>query len=263
MPTQRLILWIIFSMSLLFLWDAWQRHQGQPTLFGPQPQKAEPVAGATGGTASPANTAAPARSSATGTDPSIPTGPAPAAAAAAQIPGASDAASTRTEVSDVSHMRARHYDAELGRFLEADDRVPDVHNPHQLNRYAYAGGNPVTIADPSGHGWLDALFFIFIAAVAIIATVLSVGAAVSAWVVFAQVLAMTLSAAMAFHIVSGVAADGRYGEYITIQRAMVVGALVALAVATAGVMSTIPVLKAIFHVQTLAFSEGSAWLYLV
>jgi YidC/Oxa1 family membrane protein insertase len=97
MPTQRLILWIIFSMSLLFLWDAWQRHQGQPTLFGPQPQKAEPVAGATGGAASPANTAAPARSSATGTDPSIPTGPAPAAAAAAQIPGASDAASTRTE----------------------------------------------------------------------------------------------------------------------------------------------------------------------
>jgi YidC/Oxa1 family membrane protein insertase len=55
------------------------------------------VAGATGGAASPANTAAPARSSATGTDPSIPTGPAPAAAAAAQIPGASDAASTRTE----------------------------------------------------------------------------------------------------------------------------------------------------------------------
>jgi len=84
-------------MSLLFLWDAWQRHQGQPTLFGPQPQKAEPVAGATGGAASPANTAAPARSSAPGTDPSIPTGPAPAAAAAAQIPGASDAASTRTE----------------------------------------------------------------------------------------------------------------------------------------------------------------------
>ncbi|MEY4215472.1 MAG: membrane protein insertase YidC [Burkholderiaceae bacterium] len=95
MPTQRLILWIIFSMSLLFLWDAWQRHQGQPTLFGPQPQKAEPAAGTTGGAASPANTTAPARSSATGTDPSIPTGPAPAAAT--QIPGAAEAASARTE----------------------------------------------------------------------------------------------------------------------------------------------------------------------
>ena len=95
MPTQRLILWIIFSMSLLFLWDAWQRHQGQPTLFGPQPQKAEPGAGASGGAASPANTTAPARPSATGTDPSIPTGPAPAAAT--QIPGAAEAASARTE----------------------------------------------------------------------------------------------------------------------------------------------------------------------
>jgi YidC/Oxa1 family membrane protein insertase len=95
MPTQRLILWIIFSMSLLFLWDAWQRHQGQPTLFGPQPPKTEPAAGSTGGPASPANTTAPARSSAPGTDPSIPTGPVPAAAT--QIPGAAEAASARTD----------------------------------------------------------------------------------------------------------------------------------------------------------------------
>ena len=37
MQTQRMILWIVFSMSLLFLWDAWQRHNGQPTLFGGAP----------------------------------------------------------------------------------------------------------------------------------------------------------------------------------------------------------------------------------
>ena len=97
MPTQRLILWIIFSMSLLFLWDAWQRHQGQPTLFGPQPQKAEPAAAPAGSATSTPSGAASARSSAPGTDPSIPTGPAPAAAAAAQIPGAAEAAAPRTE----------------------------------------------------------------------------------------------------------------------------------------------------------------------
>ncbi len=97
MPTQRLILWIIFSMSLLFLWDAWQRHQGQPTLFGPQPQKAEPASASLGGGALPANGTAPARSAAPATDPSIPTGPAPAVAAAAQIPGVAEAASTRTD----------------------------------------------------------------------------------------------------------------------------------------------------------------------
>ncbi|HYF58581.1 MAG TPA: membrane protein insertase YidC [Burkholderiaceae bacterium] len=37
MQTQRTILWVIFSMSLLFLWDAWQRHNGQPSLFGAPP----------------------------------------------------------------------------------------------------------------------------------------------------------------------------------------------------------------------------------
>jgi YidC/Oxa1 family membrane protein insertase len=35
MHTHRTILWVIFSMSLLFLWDGWQKHQGHPSLFGP------------------------------------------------------------------------------------------------------------------------------------------------------------------------------------------------------------------------------------
>jgi YidC/Oxa1 family membrane protein insertase len=29
-----MILWIVFSMSVLFLWDAWQRYNGQPSMFG-------------------------------------------------------------------------------------------------------------------------------------------------------------------------------------------------------------------------------------
>ena len=28
MQLQRTILWVVFSMSLLFLWDSWQRHNG-------------------------------------------------------------------------------------------------------------------------------------------------------------------------------------------------------------------------------------------
>src|SRR5690606_15155633 len=41
--TQRTILWIVFSMSLLFLWDGWQRHNGKPSLLGgpPAAQQAE------------------------------------------------------------------------------------------------------------------------------------------------------------------------------------------------------------------------------
>ncbi|MGA0796071.1 MAG: membrane protein insertase YidC, partial [Quisquiliibacterium sp.] len=34
---QRTILWVVFSMSLLFLWDSWQRYNGKPPLFGAQP----------------------------------------------------------------------------------------------------------------------------------------------------------------------------------------------------------------------------------
>ncbi|MFM8554835.1 MAG: membrane protein insertase YidC [Betaproteobacteria bacterium] len=104
MPTQRLILWIIFSMSLLFLWDAWQRHQGQPTLFGPQPQKAESAAGSAGA----ASTAAPSPNApakqAAGADPSIPTGPvALPIPGGGQIPTSGEATATRNDVIRLSN----------------------------------------------------------------------------------------------------------------------------------------------------------------
>jgi len=104
MPTQRLILWIIFSMSLLFLWDAWQRHQGQPTLFGPQPQKAESAAGSAGA----ASTAAPSPNApakqAAGVDPSIPTGPvALPIPGGGQIPTSGEATATRNDVIRLSN----------------------------------------------------------------------------------------------------------------------------------------------------------------
>lgn len=84
MQTQRLILWVIFSMSILFLWDAWQQHNGQPPLFGSRP--ADPAAAAgkatpSAATASPGatGTGSTAAPSAPGTpvDPSIPAAPAP------------------------------------------------------------------------------------------------------------------------------------------------------------------------------------------
>ncbi len=43
MQTQRMILWIVFSMSLLFLWDSWQRHQGHASLFGGPPPATQGV----------------------------------------------------------------------------------------------------------------------------------------------------------------------------------------------------------------------------
>ena len=50
MQNQRTILWVIFSISTLFLWDAWQKHNGQPSIlasFGIKPPGAAvpPAAG--------------------------------------------------------------------------------------------------------------------------------------------------------------------------------------------------------------------------
>jgi YidC/Oxa1 family membrane protein insertase len=39
MDMQRTILWMIFSLSLLFLWDGWQKHNGHPSMFGSTPVK--------------------------------------------------------------------------------------------------------------------------------------------------------------------------------------------------------------------------------
>jgi YidC/Oxa1 family membrane protein insertase len=43
---RRTLLWVVFSMSLVLIWDAWQRHNGQPSMFGPAPAAAPVAAGA-------------------------------------------------------------------------------------------------------------------------------------------------------------------------------------------------------------------------
>jgi YidC/Oxa1 family membrane protein insertase len=34
---RRTILWVVFSMSLFLIWDAWNKHTGQPSFFSPPP----------------------------------------------------------------------------------------------------------------------------------------------------------------------------------------------------------------------------------
>jgi YidC/Oxa1 family membrane protein insertase len=43
---RRTLLWVVFSMSLVLIWDAWQRHNGQPSMFGPAPVAKPAAAGA-------------------------------------------------------------------------------------------------------------------------------------------------------------------------------------------------------------------------
>ncbi|WP_433379313.1 RHS repeat-associated core domain-containing protein [Actinoplanes sp. CA-142083] len=47
------------------------------------------------------------------------------------------------------HLGAREYDPAVGRFLSVDP-VAALDDPQQMNAYAYAANNPVTMSDPSG-----------------------------------------------------------------------------------------------------------------
>ncbi|MGL6109573.1 MAG: membrane protein insertase YidC, partial [Rubrivivax sp.] len=42
---RRTLLWVVFTMSLVMLWDAWQKHTGQPSIFGgnTRPVAADPA----------------------------------------------------------------------------------------------------------------------------------------------------------------------------------------------------------------------------
>ena len=41
---QRMILWIVFGLSLLMLWDKWQQYTGHPSMFAPPPPVTQPAA---------------------------------------------------------------------------------------------------------------------------------------------------------------------------------------------------------------------------
>jgi YidC/Oxa1 family membrane protein insertase len=86
MDFQRTVLWVIFAMSLLFLWDNWQRYHGRPSLLGGPPA---PTASKDG--QAPAAPAAPAVPVAAPTAPPDASVPQPPAAAAAPTPEAAAA----------------------------------------------------------------------------------------------------------------------------------------------------------------------------
>lgn len=45
----------------------------------------------------------------------------------------------------------RHYNPEIGHFLQPDGVIPDLFNPQSFNRYSYTLNNPVTLVDTTGH----------------------------------------------------------------------------------------------------------------
>jgi YidC/Oxa1 family membrane protein insertase len=89
---RRTLLWVVFSMSLVLLWDAWNRHQGEPSMFSPAPapRAAAPSTGGAASVPAPSATAsgsvpAPSASAAAGVPAAAPASPAAPAAALVEV----------------------------------------------------------------------------------------------------------------------------------------------------------------------------------
>ncbi|HSW04709.1 membrane protein insertase YidC [Aquabacterium sp.] len=76
---RRTILWVVFSASLVLLWDAWNKHNGHPSMFSPAPARTAAAGASPGASGVPAPTA--------GTAGSASTAATPAASASAPLVG--------------------------------------------------------------------------------------------------------------------------------------------------------------------------------
>jgi YidC/Oxa1 family membrane protein insertase len=87
---RRTILWMVFTMSLVFLWDAWNKHTGQPSWFSPAPPRPAATAPAT----PPPPTAGSAAGVTAQPQSGVPTAATPATTATAATPGPAPAPTT-------------------------------------------------------------------------------------------------------------------------------------------------------------------------
>jgi YidC/Oxa1 family membrane protein insertase len=141
MQNQRTILWVIFSMSLLFLWDAWQRDQGRQSILAGFLGGQQQAPASTGGAAGQTDKAAKV-------DNSVPTvGSASVPAGSAAVPADSKTASRATVrlandvlKLDIDPIGGQVVRAELEKFRDTEDKV--------------GNSNVVLMTDRPGHIYL-------------------------------------------------------------------------------------------------------------
>jgi len=128
MDFQRTVLWVIFAMSLLFLWDNWQRYQGRPSLLGGPPA---PTASKNGAPAAGDDVASAPKAEAVPADSAVPrptaapASAAPAAESTPAMPTAAEAQRVRIET-DLFRADVDLTGAVLARAELLDQRVaPD------------------------------------------------------------------------------------------------------------------------------------------
>ncbi len=120
---RRTLLWVVFSMSLVLLWDAWNKHTGQPSLFGAREPAPVAAAGPAASTV-PAGGPTPAATSAM---PAAAAGAVPAAPAAAPAPGTLVTVSTDLVKATFDTLGGNLVHLELLRYADAlDPKQPVV-----------------------------------------------------------------------------------------------------------------------------------------
>ncbi|RVU15111.1 RHS repeat protein [Streptomyces antnestii] len=70
------------------------------------------------------------------------------------IPGTRGYIGGTTDPTGLTHLGAREYDPNFGRFISVDP-VIDIDDPQQMNAYAYANNRPITASDPDGRQYYD------------------------------------------------------------------------------------------------------------
>jgi YidC/Oxa1 family membrane protein insertase len=93
---RRTLLWVVFTMSLVLLWDAWNKHTGQPSIFGGTPRTAAVAPGSTPPSPAGVPSAVPAPGAAV-----VPGATPPAAVAAAPLPSAAPSGEQVTVTTDL------------------------------------------------------------------------------------------------------------------------------------------------------------------
>ena len=83
---RRTLLWVVFSMSLVLIWDAWNRHSGGTSLFGPAPARPVAAAGSAPAATGAAAVPAPASVAAVPGAAAVPAAAAPVAAGGVPAP---------------------------------------------------------------------------------------------------------------------------------------------------------------------------------
>ena len=147
---RRTLLWVVFTMSLVLLWDAWNKHTGQPSIFGPS--GARPAASAPPLAVTPTVGASQVGIPAPVATAGVPAAPA-ASAAAGAVPTATQAALGELVVISTDVVKAS-FDSnggnlvrlELLRHADVEDRKRNVLLFDQSAERSYAAQSGLVAA---------------------------------------------------------------------------------------------------------------------